>query len=121
VAGGLGSGDVPLRVQVSGVGEVVLPGSAPVDGYELCAEGGGGWQAVRVEQPGWYGYDVLYVVRAGDGAVFEAARYDVSDLAAAGIAVVGGDVLLFGGPAGWFAAPGAGDPRRVSDFPPALP
>ncbi|MBI5487491.1 MAG: hypothetical protein HY905_09175 [Deltaproteobacteria bacterium] len=112
--------DLPLVVDVPGAGEVALPGRAPVEGYELCARPGGGWRAVRVEQPGEYGYDVLYVVRDGDGAVWEAARYEVTDLEAAGVGVVGGNLLLFGGPAGWFVARDDDDPERVSDMPPAI-
>ncbi|MBI5502721.1 MAG: hypothetical protein HY907_20915 [Deltaproteobacteria bacterium] len=112
--------DQPLVVEVPGAGEVPLPDSAPVEAYELCAKPGGGWRAVRVEQPGEYGYHVLYVVRDGDGAVWEAARYVVTDLTAAGVAAVDGNLLLFGGPDGWFLARDEDDPERLGDIPPAI-
>jgi hypothetical protein len=99
---------------------VVLPGSAPVDGYEVCGSPGSDWLAVRVEQPGLYGFDAWYVVRVADAAVFRVAQYDVTDLVVAGIAVVGSGALLYGGPDGWFLVRSDGDPVRASDFPPAV-
>jgi hypothetical protein len=115
-----GEGDEPLSVDLPGGGTVVLPDSAPVDGYEVCASPGNEWLAVRVEQPGLYGFDALYVVRVGDAAVFGVAQYDVTDLVVAGIAMVGSGALLYGGPDGWFLVGRDGDPVRVSDFPPAV-
>jgi hypothetical protein len=116
----VGEGDAPLSVELPGGGTVVLPDSAPVDGYEVCASAGDEWLMVRVEQPGLYGFDALYVVRVGDAAVFRVAQYDVTDLVVAGIAVVGPRALLYGGPDGWFLVGRDGEPVRVSDFPPAV-
>jgi hypothetical protein len=114
-----GVADLPLVVEVPGAGEVPLAGSGPVEAYERCVRPGGGWQAVRVEQPGPYGLHVLYVVRDGDGAAWEAARYEPGGPVAAGIGVIGG-TLLFGGPGGWWAAPAGDEPQRVGDFAPAV-
>jgi hypothetical protein len=108
-------------VDVPGGGTATLPGSAPVDGWERCRSADGRWQAVRVEQPGMYGYDALYVVRNGDGAVFAAGRWDVSDLVVGGIAVLDEGLLLYGGDGGWFTVAGEGEAVRVGDFVPALP
>ena len=115
-----GEGNEPLSLDLPGGGTVVLPGSAPVDGYEVCASPGSVWLVVRVEQPGLYGFEALYVVRVGDAAVFRVAQLDVTDLVVAGIAVVGPGALLYGGPDGWFLVRSDGDPVRVSDFPPAV-
>ena len=114
------AGEAPLTVGVAGVGDVTLPGSAPVDGYERCDSPDGRWVVVRVEQPGLYGFGGLYVVRAADGAVVRAAHYDVTELTAAGVAEAVPDALLYGGAAGWFLWRAEGDPERLGDFPPAL-
>lgn len=115
------AGEEPLRVAVSGIGDVTLPGSAPVDGYERCDSPDGRWVVVRVEQPGLNGYDALYAVRASDGRVERVAPYDVAELTAAGVAAVGPEVLLYGGAeGGWFVWRGEGDPERLGDFPPAV-
>lgn len=114
------AGDAPLTVGVAGVGDVTLPGSAPVDGYERCDSPDGRWVAVRVEQPGLYGFDGLYLVRAADGSVVRAAHYDVTELTAAGVAEAVPDALLYGGAEGWFLWRAEDDPERLGDFPPAL-
>jgi hypothetical protein len=114
------AGAAPLTVAVAGVGDVTLPGSAPVDGYERCDSPDGRWIAVRVEQPGLYGFDGLYVVRAADGTVVQATHYDVSELTAAGVASLGPDALLYGGGEGWFLWRAEGEPERLGDFLPAL-
>jgi hypothetical protein len=114
------AGGAPLVLAVAGVGDVTLPDSAPVDGYERCDSPDGRWIAVRVEQPGLNGFDGLYVVRASDGRVERAAHYDVGELTAAGLATAGPDALLYGGGEGWFLWRSEDDPQRVGDFPPAL-
>lgn len=114
------SGEAPLTVAVPDGGDVTLAGSAPVDAYERCDSPDGRWLAVRVEQPGLYGFDGLYVVRASDGTVVRATHYDVSELTASGVAVLGPDALLYGGREGWFLWRAEGEPERLGDFPPAL-
>lgn len=113
--------DRPLTLDVcGGAEEVVFPGSAPVDGYEACASPEGVWMAVRVEQPGLNGFDVLYVVRCADAAVLPAGRYDAGDPVAGGIGAVGAGVLVAGGPGGWFVARLEGDPEPLGNFVPAF-
>ncbi|MBN1771013.1 MAG: hypothetical protein JXB32_07130 [Deltaproteobacteria bacterium] len=114
------AGEAPLTVAVPRVGDVTLPGSAPVDGYERCDSPDGRWLAVRVEQPGLNGFDALYVVRAADGSVVRAAHYDIGELTAAGVAAAGSGLLVYGGAEGWFLWRAEGDPERLGDFPPVL-
>lgn len=111
----------PLRVAVPGLGDVTLPGSAPVDAYERCDAPDGRWIAVRVEQPGLHRFDALYAVRTADGRVERVAFHDVAELTAVGVAALGADALLFGSAdRGWFVWRAEGDPQRLGDFPPAL-
>jgi hypothetical protein len=114
-----GRGDVPVVLSLAGGRSVTLPDSSPWDAYSTCTWSGSAFVAARVEQPGLYGFDVLYVVPPGTAEGVRAAYYDVSSLDVAGVGAVG-DAVLYGGPGGWFLARSGEDPVRLSDFAPAV-